>query len=123
MLYWEFYHKEERLTTPRVVLTIHNMENSGECRDEEFNATGYDGSVFLQIDKALDERTIGHNPERLSLMKGGVTYSNKVSTVSPSYARETTHHGAAGVLVVRRDSGPGRPARRQAKTQQASRRV
>ena len=97
-LYWEFYHKEERLTTPRVVLTIHNMENSGECRDEEFNATGYDGSVFLQIDKALDERTIGHNPERLSLMKGGVTYSNKVSTVSPSYARETTHHGAAGVL-------------------------
>lgn len=28
--------------------------------------------------QAVDDRTIGHNPERLSLLKGGVVYSNAV---------------------------------------------
>lgn len=27
------------------------------------------GEAFATVDKALDERTIGHNPERLALMK------------------------------------------------------
>lgn len=30
---------------------------------------GVPGEVFASVEKALDERTIGHNPERLSLMK------------------------------------------------------
>ena len=99
MLYWEVYHSRyERLREARIVLTIHNMENSGECRDDEFEATGIKGDAFLHVDKALDERTIGHNPERLSLMKGGVVYSNRVSTVSPTYAQETIHQHAAGFL-------------------------
>ena len=34
--------------------------------------------MFAAVDKALDERTIGHNPERLNLLKGGIIYSNKV---------------------------------------------
>lgn len=50
------------------------------------------------IDKALDERTIGHNPERLCLMKGGMVYANAVTTVSPAYAREALEGGAAGFL-------------------------
>lgn len=98
MLYWEHFYQERRLTTARVVMTIHNFENSGECRDEEFSATGVSGAAFLHVDKALDERTIGHNPERLSLMKGGVVYSNRVTTVSPTYAQETINQGAAGFL-------------------------
>jgi hypothetical protein len=40
--------------------------------------TGVSGDMFATIDRALDERTIGHNPERLNLMKvregwGGVS--------------------------------------------------
>ena len=35
------------------------------------------------MDKALDERTIGHNPERLNLLKGGIIYSNKVVPLHP----------------------------------------
>lgn len=31
--------------------------------------TGLPGEMFASVDKALDERTIGHNPERLCLMK------------------------------------------------------
>ena len=33
---------------------------------------GLSGDAFATVDRALDERTIGHNPERLSLMKGGI---------------------------------------------------
>lgn len=37
-------------------------------------------------------------PERLNLMKGGIVYSNAVTTVSPSYAEEARSGGAAGYL-------------------------
>ena len=30
---------------------------------------GMPGKAFAKSDKALDDRTIGHNPERLSLLK------------------------------------------------------
>jgi len=67
----------------RVVLTIHNMDNTRECRQEEFSSTGapahaspaaprktpacsawagaagLPGEAFATADKALDERTIG----------------------------------------------------------------
>lgn len=56
------------------------------------------GELFADIDKALDERTIGHNPERLNLMKGGIVYANAVTTVSPTYADEARSGGAAGYL-------------------------
>jgi sugar (pentulose or hexulose) kinase len=32
-------------------------------------AAGVSGEMFATIERALDERTIGHNPERLNLMK------------------------------------------------------
>ena len=75
------------------MLTIHNMGNSGECRVDEFAATGVSGDAFMHIDRALDERTIGHNPERLCLLKGGLVYASAVTTVSPNYANETLNGG------------------------------
>ena len=68
LLFWECYHGAG-LWRPRMVLTIHNMENTGECRQDEFAASGMSGEVFATEGKALDERTIGHNPERINLMK------------------------------------------------------
>ena len=111
MLYWHLYAKpgsgsalaeasssSSSSSLASVVLTIHNFDSSGECRQDEFAATGVDGSAFATIDRALDERTIGHNPERLCLLKGGLVYSNAVTTVSPSYAAEALRGGAAGWL-------------------------
>ena len=74
------------------------MDNSGECRQDEFAATGLSGSLYATVEKALDERTIGHNPERLCLLKGGIVYSSAVTTVSPTYANETLLGGSAGWL-------------------------
>ena len=96
MLYWECF--ANALSGARPALTIHNMDNSGECRQDEFAATGVAGEVFADVNKALDERTIGHNPERLCLLKGGMVYSSVVTTVSPTYANETLTGGSAGWL-------------------------
>lgn len=93
MLYWDLYHAEGMLRNAKVMLTIHNMDNTGECREEEFIATGISGKEFNDLEKAMDERTIGHNPERLCLLKGAIVYSNYVTTVSPTYARESLNGG------------------------------
>ncbi|BFI25707.1 hypothetical protein AXG93_1864s1190 [Marchantia polymorpha subsp. ruderalis] len=103
MLYWDMYNHLS-LKKPRIVLTIHNMEHYGECRVEQLNMCGLDGSAYGTIDRAIDERTIGHNPERLSLLKGGIVYSNAVTTVSPTYANETLCSGWLANTLLRNRS-------------------
>ena len=98
MLYWDLYHAQGMLRNAKVMLTIHNMDNTGECRQEEFIATGLNGEDFNTLEKAMDERTIGHNPERMCLLKGAIVYSNYVTTVSPTYAREALG-GGGGFLA------------------------
>uniref|UniRef100_A0A803LZ43 starch synthase n=1 Tax=Chenopodium quinoa TaxID=63459 RepID=A0A803LZ43_CHEQI len=98
----------EYMQKPRIVLTIHNMEHYGECRKEQFGKSGLDGDVYATTDKAVDDRTIGHNPERLSLLKGGIVYSNAVVTVSPSYLKETLGSGwLSSILIKYRDKYNG----------------
>uniref|UniRef100_A0A803MES6 Starch synthase, chloroplastic/amyloplastic n=1 Tax=Chenopodium quinoa TaxID=63459 RepID=A0A803MES6_CHEQI len=105
----------EYMQKPRIVLTIHNMEHYGECRfvvsvlvewnceliKEQFGKSGLDGDVYATTDKAVDDRTIGHNPERLSLLKGGIVYSNAVVTVSPSYLKETLGSGWLSCILIK----------------------
>ncbi|XP_059634530.1 probable starch synthase 4, chloroplastic/amyloplastic isoform X2 [Cornus florida] len=103
LLYWDMYHHLS-LQKPRIALTIHNMEHYGECSKEQLSKCGLDGSLYATIDKAVDERTIGHNPERLSILKGGIVYSNAVVTVSPTYLKETLCSGwLASTLIRQRD--------------------
>ncbi|XP_074286788.1 uncharacterized protein LOC141611994 [Silene latifolia] len=107
LLYWDIYH-ELSLKKPRIVLTIHNMEHYGECRKEQFGKCGLEGDIYATADKAMDDRTIGHNPERLSLLKGGIVYSNAVVTVSSSYLKETLGSGwLASTLIKYRDKYNG----------------
>ncbi|TXG61138.1 hypothetical protein EZV62_012501 [Acer yangbiense] len=103
LLYWDMYQNLS-LKKPRVVLTIHNMEHYGECGKDQLSKCGLDGSIYASVDKAMDDRTIGHNPERLSLLKGGIVYSNAVVTVSPTYLKETLCSGwLASTLLSNRD--------------------
>jgi len=95
MLFWDLYSSAMPLA--RLALTLHNMDSTGECSQEEFAFTGVSGAQFATVDKALDERTIGHNPERLSLLQGGIVYSNQVTTVSPTYAADALG-GGGGTL-------------------------
>lgn len=48
MMYWDVY-APQGLAKPRIVLTIHNMDNSGECRQDEFAQSGLPGKrLFCQ---------------------------------------------------------------------------
>ncbi|KAK1549512.1 hypothetical protein Q3G72_003197 [Acer saccharum] len=100
LLYWDMYQNLS-LKKPRVVLTIHNMEHYGECGKDQLSKCGLDGSIYASVDKAMDDRTIGHNPERLSLLKGGIVYSNAVVTVSPTYLKETLCSGWLASTLLR----------------------
>lgn len=94
------------MTQSRIVLTLHNIDHPGECKGEELGLTGLLPDTYLVEDKALDERTIGHNPERLSLLKGGIVYSNAVTTVSPTYREESVRGGAGWLGTVRSFPSP-----------------
>ncbi|KAM7264824.1 hypothetical protein ACFE04_002507 [Oxalis oulophora] len=100
LLYWDMYQYLS-LKRPRIVFTIHNMEHYGDCRQEQLSKCGLDGSLYASEEKAVDDRTIGHNPERLSLLKGGIVYSNAVVTVSPTYLTETLCSGWLSSTLIR----------------------
>lgn len=55
-----------------------------DALEQEFSATGFLGDDFMTIERALDERTIGHNPERMCLLKGGLIYRRAYRPISPS---------------------------------------
>jgi hypothetical protein len=44
MLYWDVFYAAGDFRKARLVLTIHNMDNSGECRQDEFAVTGVAGA-------------------------------------------------------------------------------
>lgn len=78
------------LCHPRVCFTIHNFKHQGLTGDFLLNATGlHRPEYYFHRDRLLDNRI----PRALNLMKGGIVYSNFVTTVSPRYAGETKDGG------------------------------
>ncbi|MCM8790760.1 MAG: glycogen synthase GlgA [Candidatus Omnitrophica bacterium] len=84
----------------RTLFTIHNIAYQGLFAKEEFPKIGLDWALFHI-----------HYFEfygKVNLMKAGIVYSDAVSTVSPSYAKEilTPEYGCGleGVLKTRADS-------------------
>ncbi|MBI4249005.1 MAG: glycogen synthase GlgA [Elusimicrobia bacterium] len=75
-----FYKKDSILNAAATLLTVHNMAYQGVFRRERFPLTGFDWSEFT--------------PEKMefyggfSFLKSGLVYADKISTVSPTYARE-----------------------------------
>lgn len=92
-LYTDIY-KKIGLTKPKTVFTIHNMEYQGKCSPHDLTGIGLDGDSYLQSDKLQDNL----NPDLINLLKGGVVYSDFVTTVSPNYAKEVlTSEGGKGM--------------------------
>lgn len=70
---------------PRVCYTLHNVKHQGLTGDFILHAAGLGRpGYFSHPDRLRDT----HNPFALNLMKGGIVYSNFVTTVSPKYAWE-----------------------------------
>jgi len=77
-------YKQLGLTKPGVVFTIHNIEYQGKCAAVDLDKVGLDGKTYLTPDKLQD----GLYPNSINLLKGAIVYSDKVTTVSPNYAKE-----------------------------------
>jgi starch synthase len=88
MLY-EIY-KHLGMTHPRVCYTLHNLQHQGVTGEHILRATGLNRQhYFFHQDRLQDN----FNHHAINLMKGGIVYSNFVSTVSPRYAWEIMHTG------------------------------
>jgi len=86
---YEFYQRLG-MVHPRVCLTIHNFKHQGVAGAELLRATG-----LHRPEHFFDWHRMGDNRHKnaLSMLKGGVVYSNFVTTVSPRYAFETKDQG------------------------------
>ena len=92
------YLRQSRKTTPPCVLTIHNIAFQGVFEASACKALGLSKDLFT--------------PEgmeywgKLSFLKAGIAFSHKITTVSPTYARELLlpefGMGLEGILQARR---------------------
>lgn len=78
-----FYQQRPQLASSKVVYTIHNLRYQGWMSVEEARSlTGLSDWYFSE------ERTLQNGG--VNLMKSAIVFSNAVTTVSPTYAREIT---------------------------------
>ncbi|MGI9213286.1 MAG: glycogen synthase GlgA [Methylococcaceae bacterium] len=78
------------MSHPRVCYTIHNFKHQGVTGGQILQATGLNRPEYYAHNDRL--RDTG-NPHAINLMKGGVVYSNFVTTVSPRHAHEAKDQG------------------------------
>lgn len=104
---FEIYQKLG-MTKPRVCFTIHNFQHQGLAGRDLLETTGlHRQDYFCKADSLLDLQ----NPHVLNLTKGGVVFSNFVTTVSPRHAIEVMEEnqgfGLEPVLQAHRDKFKG----------------
>jgi starch synthase len=84
VLLFEIY-KHHGMENQRVCLTIHNFGHQGKTGGELLRATGLGRpEYYFHPDRLQDDA----HPGALNLLKGGIVYSNFVTTVSPHHAWE-----------------------------------
>ncbi len=87
VLLYEIY-QNMGMTHPRVCYTLHNLKHQGVTGGHILSETGLNRpEYYLHYDRLQDN----FNLHALNLMKGGIVYSNFVTTVSPKHAWETRH--------------------------------
>jgi starch synthase len=80
--------------TGGTVLTIHNMEHQGKCQPNNLSRAGLRGDSYLVPEKMQDPFALG----LVNLLKGGIEYADRVTTVSPNYEKEIqTAQGGFGL--------------------------
>ena len=91
VLLYEIY-KWHGMWNQRVCYTIHNFKHQGIAGTEILWATGLNQEdYYFDYDRLQDN----FNPFAINFMKGGIIYSNHVTTVSPHHAWEA-HMGEFG---------------------------
>jgi starch synthase len=86
---YEFY-QPLGMHHPRACLTIHNFKHQGVTGPDLLRATGlHHPERFMDYQRMRDN----HHANALNLLKGGIVYSNFITTVSPRHAFEAKDEG------------------------------
>ena len=84
--------------SPHVCYTLHNLDHQGVTGEFILRQVGLNPAWYMTHDRLLDPRY----PTGVNQMKGGIVFSNFVTTVSPTYMNEIMWtglgHGLQGVL-------------------------
>jgi starch synthase len=89
VLLYEMY-QQLGMRHPRVCFTIHNFRHQGVTGEHVLRATGLNRpEYYFHYDRLRDNA----NAQAINLMKGGIVYSNFVTTVSPRHAWEAKDGG------------------------------
>src|SRR5262245_59795573 len=86
VLLYEMY-QHLGMSHPRVCFTLHNVGHQGISGEFLLREVGLNPARLIPSDRLLDD----HRRGAINLMKGGIVYSNFVTTVSPRYAHEIRH--------------------------------
>ena len=81
------------LKVGKVITTIHNMCYQGETKGSSFLQMGLPIKNVLTYEKMQDPK----KPDHLNLLKGAISYSDALTTVSPTYAREIIDNWGFGL--------------------------
>ncbi len=87
VLLYEIY-RQIGMPDQRVCFTIHNFAHQGICGEYVLWATGLTRPAHFFGDERLRDN---FNHSAINLMKGGIVYSNFITTVSPQHASEVIH--------------------------------
>ena len=87
VLLFELY-QSQGMADQRVCLTIHNFRHQGITSEWVLPAVGLSDAPRLSDPSRLQDDS---DPGALNLLKGGIVYSNFVTTGSPHYAWEALH--------------------------------
>lgn len=91
---YEDMYKSLGYKHPKTVFTIHNMEYQGKCAPDDLAKIGLSPSYYHQPIRLQDNLHLN----LVNLIKGGIVYSDFVTTVSPTYAKEVlTSEGGKGL--------------------------
>ncbi|CAL0329582.1 unnamed protein product [Lupinus luteus] len=92
-LYWDIY-APKGLNSARICFTCHNFEYQGTAPASHLESCGLDAHHLNRPDRMQDNSA----HDRVNSVKGGVVFSNIVTTVSPTYAQEVrTAEGGHGL--------------------------
>ncbi len=83
VLLFEMY-KHMGMTHPRVCYTLHNLRHQGVTGGDILRQVGFNNGNFMTQERFQDNS----NHAAVNIMKGGIVFSNFVTTVSPAYADE-----------------------------------
>jgi len=75
-----------QLPIKAIVLTIHSAEYQGKCATWDLDAVGIHGANYLFPNQLQDDNPAC--PMTLNLLKGAIIYSDAITIVSPTYAKE-----------------------------------